>query len=464
MARPVGSKNKPKTDSIMHPIQSTITDGFLQAFTGAGTSKDRSTFTRQKTALLLQQRELENLYIGDGMARRIVDIPAEDMTRSGIELENLDDEELEEYIESRFDELDAMRHFNDAVRWSRLHGGAVMVFGLNDGGTLDVPLNPEGIKSVEFIRVYDRWQANIDTRVQDPQSEYYGHPEMWSISPTTGGAPYKVHDSRLHMFDGDSLPDMLRQNNQGWGASVLQSGIDQLTRWGMGHQWANMLLERSQQAVHGIPNLTQILNAPGGEKNVQRRVDVVDMVRGILNTVVIDSAEAYNVTTQSMAGVPDVLDRFAEALAAVYGFPISKLMGRAPGGLNANGKGDADNWDARMKAMWNDQLRKPQDRLVTYLMIAKNGEAPPYKLCMKPLTILSDADQAAIDKTREEGKKIKAETSEIYANLSIITQEEIRNTIANDYELAPKSTPDPAGLIEQINAADKTSVTEFPNG
>lgn len=435
MSRPLGSKNKPRTDSLMHPNQSTITDGFLQAFTGAGTRRDRSSYTKQAQVHLLQQRELESLYVGDGMARRVIDIPAEDMTRSGIELENLDDDDLKEHVESRMDELDAMKHFNDAIRWSRLHGGSVMIFGLNDGGTLDTPLNLDGIRSVEFLRVYDRWQATVNTRVTDPESEQYGQPEQWLISPVAGGTPYYVHNSRLHMFDGAAVPDYTRQMNLGWGASVLQSCQDQLTRLGMGHQWTNMLLERSQQAVHGIPKLTQLLNAPGGEAMVQKRVDMVDMVRSVLNTVVIDGEESFAVSTQAMTGVPDVLDRFAEMLCAVTGIPVSELMTRSAGGLNSTGKGEQDKWYARVESMWNDELRKPEDRLITYIMIAKNGEAPPYKLCMRPLAIVSDAEKAAIDVQRATSKKLAAETAVLYLTNQVIFTPEVRAGLEDDYEL-----------------------------
>jgi len=219
MPRPVGSKNKPKT--------TVTTDGYMEAFSGVGTNRDRSSFVRSKAAYLLGQQELTDMYISDGFARKIVDSVAEEMTRAGIDLEDMEDDELEDSIESHLDELDALKHFNDAIRWSRLYGGAVLIFGLNDGGTLDMPINPEGIKSVEFLRVYDRFQATIQTRNTNPTSIDYGKPEMWLISPVVGGSPYLVHNSRLWVFDGDAIPELLRQANQGWGSSTLQCCIDQ---------------------------------------------------------------------------------------------------------------------------------------------------------------------------------------------------------------------------------------------
>lgn len=428
MPRPLGSKNKPKTDLVVK------TDDYLNAFTGSGTNRDRSSYTHSQRGYLLGQQQLNDTYLADGFGRKIVDIPAEEMTRSGIYLEDMDDDALEEYIASRMDELDAMHHFNDAVRWSRLHGGAIMIFGLNDGGTLDQPLNPDGIKSVEFLRVYDRWQATIQSRVDDNMSQDFGKPEMWEISPFNGGTPYKVHNSRVWMFDGESIPDLLRQVNQGWGASSLQACVDQLKRLGTSHQWSLAILERSQQAIHKIPQLANTLRAPGGDAMIQRRADVVDMVRGILNTVVIDGEEDYSITTSSMTGVPDVLDRFAEALAAVSCIPVSVLMGRAQGGLSNTDKASMDTWYARVEAMWNDLLRKPEDRLITYLMLEK-GQVKPYKLCMKPLVVLSKKEMAEIDKIESEAFKIKADADVAYISVGVVDPTEVRSQLEESYEL-----------------------------
>lgn len=439
MGRPKGSLNKPKGQTSV-----TVTDSYVEAFTGVGTSRDRSAYTRIARTAMLQQMECSLLYIGDGFARKIIDVPAEEMTRSGLKLDDLEDDELEQFVMARLDDLDAMRHFNDAVAWSRLHGGAVMIFGLNDGGTLEVPLNPEGIKSVEFLRVYDRWQATIQTRVTDPNSPDYGKPDIWLISPLDGAQPYKVHNSRLWRFDGDRIPDFDRNANLGWGASVLQACRDQLTRLSMSHQWTLAILERAQQAVHKIPNLAQTLQAPGGEALIRKRVDVVDMVRGILNTIVVDEKEAYDVTTATLTGYTDVLDRFAEALAAVSGIPVTILMGRAQGGLSASDKSSMDAWYARIGSMWNDNLRKPQDRLVQYIMISKNGEAPDYKLCMNPLSVLSATEQADVDLKNAQAFKARADGEIELIAANVLDPLEVRENYREDYELfaaAPDNDP-----------------------
>lgn len=449
MSRPTGSKNKPKTEVTI--------DGYMEAFSGVGTNRDRSSFVRSKAAYILGQQELTDMYISDGFARKIVDSVAEEMTRAGIDLEDMEDDEIEDSIESRLDELDALKHFNDAIRWSRLFGGSVMIFGLNDGGTLDTPLNPEGIKSVEFLRVYDRFQATIQNRNNDPTSIDYGKPEMWLISPVVGGSPYLVHNSRLWVFDGEALPEILRQANEGWGASSLQCCVDQLKRVGIGHQYAMMLLERSQQAVHKIPGLANTLRQPGGDAMIQKRVDVVDYVRGVLNTIVIDGEEDYTVTTQPMTGVPDVLDRMAESLSAVCSIPVSVLMGKSMGGLANSEKSSIDNWHATIASYQNDILRKPIDLLVTYIIRAMTGDDIEYKLCFKPLTVLSEKEEAEIDKLKADANKVQSDADVAYVTSGVIDANEVRAERGEDYNIVQGSELDPLTVTTEEVAGAKVA-------
>lgn len=439
MSRPVGSKNKPKQQTTLDASTGVIvSDGYAQAFSGAGTRSDRSSFTNIKSTWLLQEGELNDLYIGDGFAKAIVDVPAEDMVRAGVEFENMD-EALEEKILVRYDELNVLKHAADAIRWSRLYGGAVWVLGLNDGGAFDVPFNPAGLKQLEFIRVYNRYQAIVFSRNLDPMSLDFGKPDIWQIIPYNGAAAYNVHTSRIRVFDGEALPARMREANLHWGASSLQSCMDQLKRLGMAHQWANMLLERAQQAVHGIPNLAQTLMAPGGEAMVQKRVDVVDMVRGTLNTVVIDAQESYTIAAPGIGpGVVDLLDRFAEALSGVSRIPVFMLMGKSSTGLNGSSVTNMMSWNSQVNAWQKDILHDPL-KWVTDLLLEEQGAAnTDYKLCFNPIYVPTAQELAATELVQAQTKKALMETAAGYVAFNSLDPNEVRAVIADEYDVNGK--------------------------
>jgi hypothetical protein len=271
------------------------------------------------------------------------------------------------------------------------------------------------------------------------------------VSPIQG-SPYIVHESRCLVFDGIPVPDRIRERNDGWGASKLQQCYDQLTRFGMSHVWANALLERAQQAIHGIPDLTNLLRAPGGEALVRKRVDLVDMTRSINNTIVIDSAESYDLKSTPLSGVSDILDRFGLALSAVTGIPESLLFGRQQGGLNSTGKSDLENWYAKVGQDQNTILLPQLDKLVTVQLHVMGKYVDDYLIKFNPLSIPSRKDTAETD------YKL-AQTFEILNNIGALDASEIRNMLPDEgYDIdnvdtMPETGPEEPELITQPQGA-----------
>jgi uncharacterized protein len=432
-------------------------DGYSNAFSGSGSRADRSVFTRIHQAVHIDQNTAANIYMGSGLGRRIADLPAMEMTRAGVDFENMD-EKVEDAVLAKFDDLAVMHHFADGLRWADVFGGSVIVMGINDGGQLDQPLNESGIKSVEFLRVYDRYQTSVKQRYADPMNPGYGKVELWMISPHTGGQPYMVHESRVLILDGDPVPDLQRSNNDGWGASKYQSVHESLMRFKTSHQWANSLLERAQQAVHSIPELANILRSVGGEASIQKRVDVVDMVRGMLNTIVIDGQETYELKSTSFSGVHEIMDRLAEALASDLGWPMYLLVGRSPGGLSATGGTNEEAWLAKLQATQNDKMRSPLNRLVQIILLSISGDTGgDWELCFNPLKVPSEKEEAEIEKLEAETKKAKADTAVALVGIGALDPREVRAKIAEDYdiigEIPETAQPDDEAILVGNNGS-----------
>jgi hypothetical protein len=141
-----------------------------------------------------------------------------------------------------------------------------------------------------------------------------------------------------------------------------------------------------------------------------------------------------------------VLDRFAEALAATSGIPVFKLMERTQGGLSNTDKGASDAWYARIESWWNNLLRKPQDLLIQYIMISKNGEAPDYKLCMAPLSVLSATEQAEVDLKKAQALQARADAAIKFMTGGVLAADDVRPSIAEEYGL--KEDSQAPGIIE----------------
>lgn len=394
---------------------------YENVFLNVGTKTDRSMYSRAVTPRVLQQGELEGLYEGDGFARKVVDLPANEMVRAGYCLEGV---EQDEDVRAALENICTMEKLCDALRWNALYGGSLVVMLINDGGEFQDPLNEDGIKEIEQLRVYDRYQISHHQRYQDPNDKRFGRTEIYQVSPIDG-SPYYVHESRCLVFDGMPVPDKIRIRNDFWGASRLQQCYDQLLRFGLSHVWANALLERAQQAVHGIPELTNLLRSAGGEDLVKKRVNLVDMTRSINNTIVIDGQETYELKSTPLTGVADVVDRFGLALSAVSGIPESLLFGRQLGGLNSTGKSDLENWYASIGQAQNTILLPALDRIVTIQLHAMGRYTEDYLIKFNPLSVPSKKETAETDYKR-------AQTFEILNNIGALDATEIRAMLPDE--------------------------------
>lgn len=427
---------------------------YENVFLGVGNRRDRSNATTAKAARYISHQELENLYEGDGFARRIIDLPADEMVRAGFELSGIDDPSD---VMARIEYMCVLNRLSDAVRWADLYGGALAVLVVNDGGDLTDPLNFDSVKELEAIRVYDRHQVSRAKKYSDPADKRFGKTEIWLISPVGGGTPYEVHESRTLIFDGAAVPERIRTRNDGWGNSKLQQCYNELTRMGMAYMWANALLERAQQAVHGIPGLSNLLRSKDGEELVKKRIDLVDMSRSINNTIVIDSGmgdasgETYELKSTSFAGVPDIMDRFALALCSVSGLPESLLFGRQKSGLNSGDKTGLENWYAEVHKGQKDRLLPALDRVVSLIMKSMGVYTDDYLIHFCPLSVPSEKDIA-------ETEYKKAQARQIYLESQVLDPSEVRKKLADEggYPI------DDVELIGEVDTGDENGQEENP--
>lgn len=406
-------------------------DDYMGVASLLGGGRDPSSLLRIKPTAPLSQQMLNQLYLSCGLSRRVVDLPAEDMTRAGYIIENNDNARE---IMSKLESINATKIATDNFRWKFLFGGSGVIAIANDGGTLDSPLDTSQPHEVESLRVIDRFRISWDESDinSDPNSSDFGKVEYYKIQPIRG-SQYYVHRTRIHITDGMPLPDDMRISNNGWGASSLQVCQDEIKRLTTSWQWSSKLIERAQQAVHKINDLSMYSRTKEGADLVKRRADAVDMARNIMNTVVIDEKEDYLLLSTSFAGVTDIIDRMAESLCAVTGRPMTLLLGRSPAGMNSTGKSDLEIWNGNIMRM-NEQDYKP---FLEWLIRIIAGDGQDWSIKFNSLFVPSDKEIA-------ETNKATAEERKTYAELGWISTQEGRAKLESEgWDLKGNLTPAP---------------------
>lgn len=352
------------------------TDGMANIYTGMGVKgKDKQTGTTVVSDSILSEASLNVLYRTN---RRIIDLPTSEMLRAGYTVTNDPDGETIKALK----EIRAKQKLTLALRWSHLFGGGLIVMLIDDGNVeLSEPLNEKNIKSIKELRVYDRHKVNWSSAdlYSDENKEKYGEPEFYNITSLQSSgesAVLVVHETRCLRFDGLSIPDKLRQENNGWGDNVFQGIFRQLSDLDSVFHASENIVEDFIQIIVQIEGLSELLGTEDGEALVKKRLEIFDLGSHVMNMIMMDKDESYTKVASSVTGLPEVISKFEGWLASKLGWPITLLTMNAPKGFDSKDDGSMRKWYDKIVDDQEDELRPQLERLIYLTMLSKEG---PFK-------------------------------------------------------------------------------------
>ena len=423
-------------------------DGYVNMMNKYGTSKDTTEGYRFRAEPVVPDELLTMYYEGNGLFAKIIDTPAEEAIKHGFTLESTKDQKIEDFYTEALDELDWEETAMTAIRWARLFGGSIAVMMINDGRGIDEPLDWRNIRSIDDIRVYERsviqpdYQSMFSYDPRDPfrtRGSRLGMPEFYHVTIRTGS--FTVHDSRCLVFQNGILPENTTNSiYQLWGIPEYVRINRAIRDAEVAHGSATKLLDRSVQAVYKMKDLAAELATEEGEDRVLRRLQTIDMARGLLNSITIDSeGEDYDFRQFQFSGVSDVIDSTCNFLSALTSIPQTILFGRSPAGMNATGDADLENWYNYLERIQKRMVKKNLRYLLSVIFQAgvRTGEVdevPKIKVEFNPLWSLSDTEQADLDQKRAQTQFTRAQTAQLYIDKQVIDPSEVRAKLADSEE------------------------------
>jgi phage-related protein (TIGR01555 family) len=167
-------------------------------------------------------------------------------------------------------------------------------------------------------------------------------------------------------------------------------------------------------------------------------------------------AEDFVRDTVSFQGIPEILHIIFMLLSADTGYPITRLFGVSPGGMNATGESDMRNYYDSVRSIQSTDLEPILLYLLRIISRWKNIPEPYIKFL--PLQTMNDKEQADLDKLNADKEKVEAESYKVYVDMGVLEPYEVRflkfgNTL-NDIpvprglELPPVET-DPEGEVNE---------------
>ena len=412
-------------------------DGYVNLLTNYGTRRDSSSAYAYQAAPLVDDQTLTEYYISNGLFAKIIDAPSERAATGGFDL-GLNDEDLETIVSDALDDLDWEAIATEGIKWTRLFGGAIGVMLIDDGGTLEQPLNYARIKGIEEIVMFERPCVEPDyTRLYgfggDGQNikRKMRDPEFYRVTSQMGS--FIVHESRCLTFRANKLPELTKfQQYQFWGVPEYVRIREELRETMVSHGYSVRMLERCIQAVHKMGDLAYKMMSEAGESEVLKRIELVDLARSLFNTIVIDKdGEDYGFQTYTMAGVKEILDGTCNMLSAVTQIPQTVLFGRSPAGENSTGESDMENYYGYCGSIQKVVLKPGVSRLLDVIFTAAKNigqidKVPKFKVNFNPLWKLSETEEANLDKSRADATFVRAQAASLYLTNQVLSPEEVR--------------------------------------
>jgi phage-related protein (TIGR01555 family) len=421
-------------------------DGYINAVLGHG-MKSRDPFSLGRYGggannWLLDYREADNMFSFNGLARRVISLPAEEALRNGFEIkaggEDID-EATHRRLCSMLEDLNVNKTMINALEWDRLYGGGAVLMLADDGGTLEDPLNLSRVRRIERLEVYAPEDISFTNAMLyvDPLDPNYGKPQFYNIIGLWGNS-FLVHESRLLLFHGGDISNYYRRMRQGWGATVFEQVKDALLHYSGGQDLAFMALARLSQGVLKLANMNDLLMNDQGEMAVQKRLHLIDMARHMMNTIAIDTEDDYDQKSMNLTNVDKVLDEFQVAICSATGIPATMLFGKSPAGMNATGESDLENYYNLVEEIQQHTLRHPLSRLIDVVAnCSEYGIRLPeeWYIRFNSLWNESEKEEAEVKRTKAEAKRAKAEAINTLVQTQILDVSEARATLAkgDDY-------------------------------
>lgn len=373
---------------------------------------------------LADDATIASIYVGNGLAKRYIDLVVDDMIRQWISIPEDTDGKVLNYLKA----LKAKKEFKNALRASKLFGGALIFMVIEDGKLPNEPVDIKNIKAIHKLKYFSRKYVTIDSLnyYNDPTQTNYGDPQYFTVN--VNGKMEVFHESRCLVFTGEYYPQDELAINPGyekfWGLSILQSLHETFEDYGLALQALFRSLLKANIDVLKIKNLMQLLSSKDGQKQLDARAQIFDLAKSVSTTLLLDNDESFESISQALTGVAEVFGKLQETLAGMTGTPSTVLFGTSPKGLQADGSGEMRIYYDKIKSDQEEDMLPQLEKLVDLISYAQDAElSPDEEYCIEFNSLWQQTDEQKVKMRAEQAK-----TDEIYINSGVVDPNEIRES------------------------------------
>ena len=393
---------------------------------GHGKAGAKDNLERQRPGLrsILSEFEIKEMYASNQILQNIIDIPAEDLTRSWFTLK-MKDEQLKNKIMDKLRSLKARESFQDRRVYERLSGDGLISVGVTQSNPFNLsdPLDMSKVKSVDYIHAFSGWKVNEWLINEDMFSQAYGQIEYFKLKrmrqAEQGQNISLLEDNRVH--HSRLLHDQTRRiEGERQGMPLLVSLYDSIkvldtSLWSVGQILYDFTFK--------VYKSEDIEDMSVEEKNeLQMLLDYMFRTEAL---ALIGKNEELDRKTTNVSGIKDLLDFVWDYIAGAARMPKSVIKGQESGTITG-AQYDVMNYYSRVAAQQENELRPHIEQLIRLIIASEemggvDPESVEFDIKFNPLWEV-DA------KTDAEIRKINAESDAIYIKNGVLLADEVRES------------------------------------
>jgi phage-related protein (TIGR01555 family) len=393
-------------------VVSYIADRLANVMSGRGTSIDRRTSNAWIMEFLAPD-QVEAAYRTNWLIKKIVDVPAKDMTREwrnwqakGSSIEDIEAEEKRLGLQAKCQR---------ALILARLFGGGALILSTGDADT-ESELDPEkiGKDGLRFVHVMNRYELSLGQPIMDPESPWFRMPEYFQITAAGNQQNIKLHPSRVIPFIGQAPPEggrFTQSDSWFWGDPIMLSINEAVQDAMTATAGFAALIDEAKLDIIKIPDLMANVGTQEYEDRLMTRLGLANAGKSTHRALIIDGAEEWQQRQVNWAGIPAVIMQFLEVVAGAADIPVTRLLGQSPKGLQSTGKGEEKDYHAKVEGDQGELLKPQLERLDPLLLRSALGSFPDDVWWeFAPLDKPDESQDAEIEKKYADALRVYSDT------------------------------------------------------
>lgn len=363
----------------------------------------------------LDDGALMDLYRSSWMARKAVDIIAEDMTKAWRTWQ-LKPKQITDVWRAEVD-LQLRFKVRDALRWGRMFGGGALI--VSDGNNSESELVTGNLArgGLKYVIAVPRTvlDAGANAISWDPSKPFFGQPEFYNLrlrNTARGQASVRIHHTRVFRFFGSPYPEPMLAADP-WSDSILQSVWETIRDADLAMQSAAGLVEEAKTDIVTMENLESHLATTESNARLLERMRLFKLGKSSFNIALMGGRETFDSKQIQFSNLDKVLYTFLQVVSGATDIPATRFLAQSPAGLNSTGESDLRNYAALIAAKQED-LEGSMRRLDELLLRHALGTVPKtWSYSWNSIWTMSPKEAA-------ETNKLHAEADQAYANSGLI--------------------------------------------